>query len=82
MTKEEAVPGLATPWPDKRKWPITRRLLAAWRWEHEKGPHDVATRNAYNSVTCKAPLGADVLGIDEAFAKECAELLAMEDFIP
>lgn len=77
-----SLPGLAGPWPDRRKWPVTRRLLAAWRWEYERGPRDIATRNAYNSVTAHAPLGADVLGLDEAFARECAELLQLEDFIP
>jgi hypothetical protein len=52
------IPGLATPWPDARRFPVTRRLLALWRWEWERGPDSEAACNARRSVEERvAPLG-------------------------
>lgn len=57
----EPVPGLATPWPDPRKFPVTRRLMAYWRWEHERGEGSEAARNARRSVENRAAtLGVEV----------------------
>jgi hypothetical protein len=55
-------PGLATPWPDPRRWSVTRRLLAMWRWEWERGPDSDAARNARRSVEVRTEvLGVEVL---------------------
>lgn len=48
------VPGLDTPWPDARVWPVTRRLFAWWRWCWERGVDSVAARNALNSIRNRA----------------------------
>jgi hypothetical protein len=32
-TLDEGPPLMATPWPDRRIWPCTRRLFALWRFE-------------------------------------------------
>lgn len=42
--------GLQTPWPSPKAWPVTRRLLAMWRWEHERGPDSEAACNARRSL--------------------------------
>lgn len=58
----DRVPGLDTPWPDARRWAITRRLLALWRWEHERGPDSDAACNARKSLQNRAAaLGVEVL---------------------
>lgn len=58
----KSLPGLATPWPEPRRWPVTRRLLAMWRWEWERGAHSDAAKNARRSLECRvAGLGVDVL---------------------
>jgi hypothetical protein len=44
------IPGLASPWPDPRRYPVTRRLLALWRWEAERGPDSEAANNARRSL--------------------------------
>lgn len=44
------LPGLATPWPHRVKFANTRRLLAMWRWEWERGQDDSAAVNARASV--------------------------------
>lgn len=62
MTTTDALPGLFGPWPDARRFPITRRLFALWRWEHERGVDSDSARNARRSVeTRAAALGVDVL---------------------
>jgi hypothetical protein len=59
----EPVPGLATPWPHPKRFPITRRLFAWWRWEHERGPESDAARNAHTSLANRvAVLGVDIDG--------------------
>ncbi len=56
------VPGLAAPWPDARRYPVTRRLLALWRWDAERGADSEAVRNAAASLSRRtAGLGVDVL---------------------
>lgn len=56
------IPGLATPWPDHRRYAITRRLFALWRWEHERGEGSEAARNARTSLINRAAaLGVEVL---------------------
>jgi hypothetical protein len=56
------LPGLATPWPDPRHFPVTRRLLAMWRWEWERGEDSEAARNARKSLENRvAGLGVEVL---------------------
>lgn len=61
MVKCDEMPGLATPWPDRHKFANTRRLLAAWRWEWERGPDSDAARNAYKSIQeHTAPLTAEL----------------------
>lgn len=81
MTKTEPQ-GLATPWPDKRKWEVTRRLLAAWRWHHEYGPANPATINAYNSVQRRAAeVGADVLERDDDMRQLAKRLLQLDDLV-
>lgn len=58
----KSLPGLATPWPNPRRWPVTRRLLALWRWEWERGPQSDAAQNARRSVENRvAALGVEVL---------------------
>lgn len=52
MTSQLA-PGCATPWPDPRRWSVTRRLLALWRWEYERGPDSVAATNARRSLSTR-----------------------------
>ncbi len=55
------IPGLATPWPPHRRWPVTRRLLALWRWEAERGEDSDAARNARTSLRNRiAKLGVDI----------------------
>lgn len=49
MTSQLA-PGCATPWPNPRRYPVVRRLLALWRWEYERGPDSEAARNARRSL--------------------------------
>lgn len=44
------VPGLAGPWPNPLRYPVTRRLLALWRWEHERGENSEAAHNARKSL--------------------------------
>lgn len=56
------IPGLDTPWPEPRHWPITRRLLALWRWEAERGEDSLAAHNARRSIENRAAaLGVEVL---------------------
>jgi hypothetical protein len=58
----KSLPGLATPWPDPRRYAVTRRLLALWRWEWERGPDSTAARNARASLEARTEaLGVDVL---------------------
>lgn len=59
MTQEHQ--GLQTPWPDPRVWSVTRRLLASWRWEAERGPDSIAAQNARASVEHRV----EGLGVDE-----------------
>jgi len=62
MEPQNIVPGLATPWPDPRKYSVTRRLLALWRWEWERGEDSDAARNARTSLVNRtAGLGVDIL---------------------
>lgn len=49
----QEVSGLATPWPTVPRWSVTRRLLALWRWEHERGKDSEAARNARKSLETK-----------------------------
>jgi hypothetical protein len=49
MTSQLA-PGCGVPWPDPRRYPVTRRLLALWRWEWERGPDSDAATNARQSL--------------------------------
>jgi hypothetical protein len=46
----KSLPGLGTPWPDRRVWSITRRLLALWRWEWEKGEDSTEAANTRASI--------------------------------
>jgi hypothetical protein len=46
----QVVPGCAVPWPHPKRWSVTRRLLALWRWEHERGPDSDAANNARRSL--------------------------------
>ena len=58
----KSLPGLATPWPNPRTFPVTRRLLALWRWEWERGPNSEAAKNARTSLQNRvAGLGVEVL---------------------
>ncbi len=50
MKAESGVAGLATPWPEPRRWPMARRLLACWRWESERGEDSDAVKNARASL--------------------------------
>lgn len=43
-------PGCGVPWPDPRRYPVVRRLLALWRWEYERGPESDAAQNARRSL--------------------------------
>ena len=45
--------GLATPWPDPKRYAVTRRLLAMWRWEAERGEDSEAARNARASLVAR-----------------------------
>jgi hypothetical protein len=55
-------PGLATPWPNPKRFPVTRRLLAYWRWEAERGEDSEAARNARTSLVNRtAGIGVEVL---------------------
>jgi hypothetical protein len=47
----DETPGLASPWPDARRYPVTRRLLALWRWEAARGPDSETARNALRSLS-------------------------------
>lgn len=49
MTSQLA-PGCATPWPNPKRYSVTRRLLALWRWEWERGPESDAAVNARRSL--------------------------------
>lgn len=61
MKPEDEVPGLATPWPDARKFAVTRRLLALWRWEWERGEDSEAAKNARKSLENRlAGLGVEL----------------------
>lgn len=54
--------GLDGPWPNPLRFPVTRRLLALWRWEYERGPDSDAAKNARRSVENRtAALGITVL---------------------
>lgn len=56
------VPGLASPWPNPHRYPITRRLLALWRWEWERGENSEAAYNARRSLENRtAGIGVEVL---------------------
>ena len=58
----KSLPGLATPWPNPRTFPVTRRLLALWRWEWERGPNSEAAKNARTALVNRvAALGVEVL---------------------
>lgn len=58
----KSLPGLGTPWPNPRKYAVTRRLLALWRWEWERGEHSEAAKNARRSLENRvAALGIEVL---------------------
>lgn len=62
MEASEEVPGLATPWPSRNIYPVTRRLLAYWRWAWERGEDSEAARNARHSIEDRvAGLGVEVL---------------------
>jgi hypothetical protein len=62
MEDSKDLPGLATPGPDPKHYPVTRRLLAYGRWEHERGPDSDAARNARMSLINRAAaLGVEVL---------------------
>ena len=51
--------GLFTPWPEPHRWPVTRRLLAYWRWTNEA--HATGAENARRSVEARTePLGVSV----------------------
>lgn len=43
-------PGCGVPWPCPRRYRVTRRLLALWRWEWERGPDSEAATNARRSL--------------------------------
>lgn len=61
MKPENEVPGLATPWPEHRRWSVTRRLLALWRWEWERGEDSEAAKNARKSIENRlAGLGVEL----------------------
>lgn len=61
MKPEDEVPGLATPWPNPRKFAVTRRLLALWRWEWERGEDSEAAANARRSIENRlAGLGVEL----------------------
>lgn len=54
-------PGLDTPWPDAKKFKVTRRLLALWRWEWERGADSLAAQNARRSLENRlAGLGVEL----------------------
>lgn len=58
----KSLPGLATPWPDPRRYAVTRRLLAYWRWAWERGEDSEAARNARRSLENRvASLNVEVL---------------------
>lgn len=60
--KVEDLPGLATPWPHRTRFANTRRLLAAWRWQWERGEDSEAAKNAFNSIReHTATLGVEVI---------------------
>lgn len=59
--REDPEQGLASPWPDARRFPCTRRLLAMWRWEWERGPGSEAATNARKSLESRlAGLGVEL----------------------
>ncbi len=54
--------GLATPWPNPKRFVVTRRLLAYWRWAGERGEDSPSARNARTSLENRtAALGVEVL---------------------
>lgn len=57
----DEAPGLGTPWPEHRRFPVTRRLLALWRWEWERGADSQAANNARKSLETRlAGLGVEL----------------------
>jgi hypothetical protein len=60
MTTTDDIPGLAGPWPDHRRWSVTRRLLAHWRWEAERGEDSEAAKNSRKSIEQRT----EALGIE------------------
>lgn len=59
---DSTIPGLASPWPCPRRFAVTRRLFAYWRWEAERGEHSQAATNARNSIRNRvAGLDVEVL---------------------
>jgi hypothetical protein len=56
------IPGLDAPWPNPKRFPVSRRLLAYWRWAEERGEDSDAARNARKSIENRvAALGVEVL---------------------
>jgi len=63
MDTQVGAPGTSTPWPRVPRWSVTRRLLAAWRWEWERGENSEAARNAWASIERRlAALGVTLDG--------------------